>query len=146
MSLPKSLSASPTIIFYIILCCTTPPSCTASKQTPRNGTQDTTTRRVTASASRNNRTMPLSPKDELQNLVALLTLFHHRNKNQHRLAKWYKSLTILHRQTPELLSCLTNYYSALELSAKSRYTVEAREKLVERVDFLGKWVLGKCYL
>jgi len=90
--------------------------------------------------------MPFSPKDELQNLTTLLTLFHHRNNNQHRLAKWYKSLSILHRQTPKLLSCLTTYYSALELSEKSRYTVEAREKLKERVEFLGKWVLGKCYL
>ncbi|TVY28625.1 Ribonuclease MRP protein subunit rmp1 [Lachnellula hyalina] len=90
--------------------------------------------------------MPINAKTELTNLSTILTLFHHRNKNQHRLAKWYKSLSILHRQIPKLLSSLETYHAARELKEKSKYTTEAREKLVERVEFMGRWVLGRCYL
>jgi len=90
--------------------------------------------------------MPLEPNPELQSLTTILTLFHHRNKNQHRLAKWYKSLAILHRQIPKLLSGLISYEEAKALNKKSRYTVEARGRLGERVEFLGRWVVGRCYL
>ncbi|TVY20154.1 Ribonuclease MRP protein subunit rmp1 [Lachnellula arida] len=90
--------------------------------------------------------LPKTTIDELTKLSTILTLFHHRNKNQHRLAKWYKSLSILHRQIRKLLCSLEKYDEARDLKEKSRYTTEAREELVARVEFLARWVLGRCYL
>lgn len=38
----------------------------------------------------------------LEQQIRLLTVFHHRNKNQHRQSKWYRHLGILLRQERKL--------------------------------------------
>ncbi|KAK0100979.1 hypothetical protein ONS95_013032 [Cadophora gregata] len=41
--------------------------------------------------------------EELTSVTHLLHLFHHRNKNQHRLSKWWKAFSQLRRQVGKLL-------------------------------------------
>ncbi|PVH85421.1 hypothetical protein DL98DRAFT_568206 [Cadophora sp. DSE1049] len=116
-----------------------------------------------------------SPSQELTSITHLLHLFHHRNKNQHRLSKWWKSFSQLRRQVGKLLAevealetCL-KFSSASSSSSKSKkrkgkdgegstvggvregggeskYVRAARETVEERVEFLERWVVPKCFL
>ncbi|KFY81700.1 hypothetical protein V500_11172 [Pseudogymnoascus sp. VKM F-4518 (FW-2643)] len=67
----------------------------------------------------------------------LLHLTAHRNKNQHRIAKWWASFSILRRQLVKLITALENPDAAF------------RAKKIEietRVVFLREEVVPRCYL
>ena len=94
-----------------------------------------------------------SPKETLISVQQLLHLTHHRNKNQHRLSKWYKSFSILRHQIVKLIAELETLETAELYSSKgkkgeveSKYVTAAREKVEKRVKFLRAWVLEDCYL
>jgi ribonuclease MRP protein subunit RMP1 len=99
-----------------------------------------------------------TPKESLLSIHQILHLTHHRNKNQHRLSKWYKPFSQLRRQVAKLVSEL----EALEIAetysssggkgkkgrgeGENKYVIAAHEKVEARVRFLGEWVLGECFL
>jgi ribonuclease MRP protein subunit RMP1 len=94
-----------------------------------------------------------SPKESLVSVQQLLHLTHHRNKNQHRLSKWYKSFSILRRQISKLIAELETLETAEIYSTKgkkdeeeSKFVTAAREKVEKRGRFLRERVLEDCYL
>jgi ribonuclease MRP protein subunit RMP1 len=94
-----------------------------------------------------------SSKESLISIQQLLQLAHHRNKNQHRLSKWYKAFSILRRQIAKLVAELETLETAELYSSKrktdekeSKYVTAARGKAEKRVRFLREWVLEDCYL
>jgi ribonuclease MRP protein subunit RMP1 len=102
--------------------------------------------------------MPI-PKDVLISTHQLLHLTHHRNKNQHRLSKWYKSFSVLRRQISKLITELEAFETAELYSTpstprkgtglrarESKYVKAARERVESRVGFLKEWVVGDAYL
>jgi ribonuclease MRP protein subunit RMP1 len=92
-----------------------------------------------------------TPKESLFSLHQLLHLTHHRNKNQHRLSKWYKPFSILRRQISKLISELETletaelYASKEERLRENKYVMAAREKVEARVKFLREYVLENCF-
>jgi len=94
-------------------------------------------------------------KEELTSISQLLHLAHHRNKNQHRLSKWYKPFSILRRQLAKLITELHTLETAELYSTapgkgvvgelENKYVVAARAKVEERVRFLRVRVLGDAY-
>ncbi|KAI9881387.1 MAG: hypothetical protein M1830_003394 [Pleopsidium flavum] len=68
---------------------------------------------------------------ELQEVSKLLQLMFHRNKNQHRLTKWWKRLSMLKRSVTKLLR---------EIAAKETEAVKTR------VCYMAELLLPKCYL
>ncbi|KAI9049528.1 hypothetical protein LZ554_006557 [Drepanopeziza brunnea f. sp. 'monogermtubi'] len=95
-----------------------------------------------------------TPLQELTSISQLLHLTHHRNKNQHRLAKWYKPFSQLRRQVGRLLPELEALEVAERFSvsgnengeAEGKYVRAARERVERRVCFLEEWIVEKCYL
>lgn len=109
-----------------------------------------------------------SPTTSLTNPLATLTTLHltlhhlnHRNKNQHRLAKWYKSLTQFLRQSAKLSREIEEFDAARVLDPgygrtdgkvrkESKFTIAAREKLIARIEYLALGrkgdMIGKWYL
>jgi ribonuclease MRP protein subunit RMP1 len=92
-----------------------------------------------------------TPKESLISTHQLLHLTHHRNKNQHRLSKWYKWFSILRRQISKLITELENLETAETYSSKkyleeSKYVKAARERVEVRVAFLRERVIGDAYL
>ncbi|KAE9374371.1 hypothetical protein N431DRAFT_503242 [Stipitochalara longipes BDJ] len=96
-----------------------------------------------------------TPKESLIATHQLLHLTHHRNKNQHRLSKWYKSFSILRRQIAKLITELRTLETAELYSTapgkgvvgegENRYVMAARGKVESRVRFLRMWVFGDCF-
>jgi len=88
-----------------------------------------------------------SPSSELTSVLTILDATNHRNKNQHRLSKWWKAFSILHRQTSKLLSELQALSSNEEKFGEGRKkTLESREVMESRVGFLVVRVVPRCYL
>ncbi|KAI9641558.1 RNase MRP subunit [Ciborinia camelliae] len=95
-----------------------------------------------------------TPNPQHTHLVALtqlLHLTHHRNKNQHRLSKWYISFGILRRQVARLLSIVPEFViesqSRGKVKGKARERREREEKeLQSLVRFIGGNVVPGCYL
>ncbi|KAL2067877.1 hypothetical protein VTL71DRAFT_15975 [Oculimacula yallundae] len=113
-----------------------------------------------------------TPLQALQSISQLLHLTHHRNKNQHRLAKWYKAFSVLRRQVGKLVNEVETLERVVKFSStggedgkagrkgrkeegeredgkgreESKYVLAAREKVEERVEFMEEWVVPKCYL
>jgi len=87
-----------------------------------------------------------SPLEELHSISQILHLTHHRNKNQHRLAKWYKSFNLLRRHVSKLSSELETNIQYTTLSAKAKRTIESREIVEARVAFLEDVLIGRCWL
>jgi ribonuclease MRP protein subunit RMP1 len=92
---------------------------------------------------------------ELTSTSQVLHLTHHRNKNQHRLAKWYKYLSQLRRNINKLIPELQNLETTLNFASKSleysegkenKYVKAALVKVDERVDFMREHLWEKCYL
>ncbi|KAI6714286.1 hypothetical protein PZA11_002728 [Diplocarpon coronariae] len=99
---------------------------------------------------------------ELQRISHLLHLTHHRNKNQHRLAKWYKPFSQLRRQLVKLIIEVEALETALKFSTssvsaeiegrakergkeKGKYVKAARDAVGIRVRFLRELVVPKCF-
>jgi ribonuclease MRP protein subunit RMP1 len=88
-----------------------------------------------------------TPKSELISISLTLHLFHHRNHNQHRLAKWYKSFSQLRRHISKLILELeTLDTSILYSSEDSKYVQAAREKVEDRVEFIRTWLEERWYV
>jgi ribonuclease MRP protein subunit RMP1 len=92
-----------------------------------------------------------TPKESLISTHQLLHLTHHRNKNQHRLSKWYKWFSILRRQISKLITELETLETAEAYSSKNKreenkYVKAARERVEVRVAFLREQVIGDAYL
>ncbi|KAF7926364.1 uncharacterized protein EAE98_006659 [Botrytis deweyae] len=86
----------------------------------------------------------------LLSLTHLLHLTHHRNKNQHRLSKWYISFGILRRQVSRLLSMIPEHVmesSRGKVKGKARERKEREEReLQSLVRFIQEDVVPGCYL
>ncbi|THV51397.1 hypothetical protein BGAL_0112g00180 [Botrytis galanthina] len=86
----------------------------------------------------------------LLSLTHLLHLTHHRNKNQHRLLKWYVSFGILRRQVSRLLSIIPEHVmesSRGKVKGKARERKEREEReLQSLVKFIQEDVVPGCYL
>ncbi|KAF7935410.1 uncharacterized protein EAE97_008317 [Botrytis byssoidea] len=86
----------------------------------------------------------------LLSLTHLLHLTHHRNKNQHRLSKWYISFGILRRQVSRLLSIIPEHVmesSRGKVKGKARERKEREEReLQSLVRFIQEDVVPGCYL
>ncbi|ELR02489.1 hypothetical protein GMDG_05538 [Pseudogymnoascus destructans 20631-21] len=67
----------------------------------------------------------------------LLHLTAHRNKNQHRIAKWWASFSILRRQLGKLITALENPDAAFRAK---------KIEIEKRVVFLREEVVPRCYL
>lgn len=105
---------------------------------------------------------PSYTQKELLSLSHLLHLIHHHNKNQHRLSKWYKSLSTFRRQVSNLLVEVQELDTALafSLSNKTRdgriagerkgkegkYVRVAREKVEVRVRFWMEHCVERWFL
>jgi len=114
---------------------------------------------------------PTSPSQELTSITHLLHLFHHRNKNQHRLSKWWKSFSQLRRQTGKLLTEFEALETCVKFSSasassssskvkkrmekegkggsgegESKFVRAARETVEQRAEFLERWVVPKWFL
>lgn len=91
-----------------------------------------------------------SIKQELSSITQILHLTHHRNKNQHRLTKWWKQFSILRRNTSKLLLDVENLETAEKFSTGGdkggKYVKEARERVEQRVEFLETWVLERAFV
>jgi ribonuclease MRP protein subunit RMP1 len=89
--------------------------------------------------------MALSPTEELISINQILHLTHHRNKNQHRLAKWWKEFSLLRRNMAKLLTELETNLSYTTLSAKSKKTQESKQAVEKRAYFLADVLAPRCY-
>lgn len=84
----------------------------------------------------------------------LLTLANHRNKNQHRLAKWWKEFSQLRRHIGKLIYELSDPRLGLQFESvaprkkkpKSDKAKESRERVEQRVEFLGDVLIPECYM
>ncbi|TGO49684.1 hypothetical protein BOTNAR_0421g00070 [Botryotinia narcissicola] len=95
----------------------------------------------------------LTPNPHYASLLSLnhlLHLTHHRNKNQHRLSKWYISFGILRRQVSRLLSIIPEHVmesSRGKVKGKDRERKEREEReLQDLVRFIQEDVVPGCYL
>lgn len=79
---------------------------------------------------------PTTLIQNLNTLYSTIHLFHHRNKNQHRLSKWYFHFSQFHRQVQKLAKEIEAYDAARKLSSKSRFTREAEKRLQSRIRLL----------
>ncbi|SPQ26053.1 78fcb27a-5d60-44fc-b333-5564f66bbda6 [Thermothielavioides terrestris] len=75
--------------------------------------------------------------------LELLERFHHRNKNQHRLSKWWAQADMLRRHVRKMLRELEDGVAEAERVARANERRRARERERERVSLL-KGVLGKA--
>ncbi|KAJ8068429.1 hypothetical protein OCU04_003986 [Sclerotinia nivalis] len=90
----------------------------------------------------------------LLTLHQILHLTHHRNKNQHRLSKWYKSFNILRRQITRLLALVPEHViesslgkAKVKVKGKAKERKEREEKELQGlVGFMREEVVGGCYL
>lgn len=79
------------------------------------------------------------PSPELTSILSALSAFAHRNKNQHRLSKWWKPFSQLRRQVSALISELavcyeqeTKYGAGHKKGSIARAAVESRAAFVLR--------------
>jgi ribonuclease MRP protein subunit RMP1 len=68
---------------------------------------------------------------DLLQILNILTLAYHRNKNQHRRSRWWKELSLLRRNLRRLL-------------AESEKEKE-KEGFEKRTRFLREWLLPRCW-
>ncbi|KAH6715227.1 hypothetical protein BKA61DRAFT_655519 [Leptodontidium sp. MPI-SDFR-AT-0119] len=66
-----------------------------------------------------------TPLTELTSITHLLHLTHHRNKNQHRLAKWWKAFSILRRQVGKLVAEVEVLERCVKFSSSASTTTTA---------------------
>jgi len=89
-----------------------------------------------------------TPLEELTSISLILLSTAHRNKNQHRLLKWWKQLSILRRNVDKLIRDIEKLERDEKFAAggKSKWVVASREAVEARVEFVLRWVVPKCYL
>ncbi|KAK4232132.1 hypothetical protein QBC38DRAFT_464472 [Podospora fimiseda] len=79
-----------------------------------------------------------SSLDSLDPALEILSKFHHRNKNQHRLSKWWAQSDMLRRHTRKMIDLLT---SALLNKKKLKLPTTQNETITQRAQYL-RWHLG----
>jgi ribonuclease MRP protein subunit RMP1 len=84
--------------------------------------------------------------EEFTSITLVLSATNHRNKNQHRLAKWWKAFSVLRRNTLKLVSELEILSANEERLGENKKTIASREVVEKRAGFLVEWVVPKCYL
>lgn len=88
-----------------------------------------------------------SALEELTSTSAILAAAHYRNKNQHRLAKWWKQFCVFRRNLSRLIREMEELNSCGEVKRVDDIKLEASRVVVEkRVDFMMQWVVPKCYV
>ena len=85
----------------------------------------------------------LPPSTTLHEVHNTFHLLYHRNKNQHRCAKWFKHLSLLRRNTRKLAVAVEEA-ERLEEEFDERVD-EVRESAGRLVEFFGGKVVGRCY-
>ena len=96
-----------------------------------------------SSTSKPEPNLPLPPSSTLLEIHNTLHLLYHRNKNQHRGAKWFKQLSLLRRDTRKLVWEVEKVEKLEEEFDDG--VDEAREKVAGMLRFLGREVVGKSY-
>lgn len=84
------------------------------------------------------------PLKELSSIIQILHLTYHRNKNQHRLAKWWKEFSQLRRNVMKF-SHEIEQESKLK-SLESKHAEAARIAVEQRVAFLEESLIPSCYV
>jgi len=87
-----------------------------------------------------------TPLEELSSISQILSAAAHRNKNQHRLAKWWKPFSVLRRNLYKLISELETLSANEERLGETKKTTASREVVERRAEFMVEWVVPKCYL
>jgi ribonuclease MRP protein subunit RMP1 len=91
-------------------------------------------------------TLPPTALPALKQVHALLHLTHHRNKNQHRLAKWWGALSMLRRNVDKLVLELEALESLGTGKTAKKERREAEAKVQQRVEFLRDVLVERTYL
>lgn len=60
--------------------------------------------------------------------LEILERFHHRNKNQHRLSKWWAQADMLRRHTRKMLACLESGAGEAERLARAASAKDRKKK------------------
>lgn len=85
--------------------------------------------------------------ENLTDLSTLLHLLHHRNKNQHRLASWYRHFGTFRRHLSRLLTHYTTLLAVPETHAarhrKKTQDVTTRAKITAELDFWTEAMVAK---
>ncbi|KAL0473704.1 hypothetical protein QR685DRAFT_183376 [Neurospora intermedia] len=84
---------------------------------------------------------PKSPSDLLPILtpaLEILSRFHHRNKNQHRLSKWWVEADMLRRHLRKLIEAANEWCDKEPERKGKRRKEEARRKKKEKYERLGR--------
>jgi ribonuclease MRP protein subunit RMP1 len=90
---------------------------------------------------------PPPPHPELISILQILSAANHRNKNQHRLSKWWKSFSQLRRQVAKLITELETFDQIEGMYGEGKkQTLASREVVERRVEFLVDVLGPKCYL
>ncbi|KAB5570338.1 hypothetical protein GE09DRAFT_704328 [Coniochaeta sp. 2T2.1] len=98
--------------------------------------------------------------ESLAAAVGILDLFAHRNKNQHRLSKWWAPFDMLRRNArkviPDVEACIESQTKIAALEAKKKKTAtrekakekddELRKKMQLRARWLGDEIVPRAYL
>lgn len=80
---------------------------------------------------------PPPPCPELESILSMLSAFAHRNKNQHRLSKWWKPFSQLRRHVSALTRELeVAHREEQRYGAGRRKALAAREAVERRAGFL----------
>lgn len=90
---------------------------------------------------------PPHPYPELESILSMLSAFAHRNKNQHRLSKWWKPFSQLRRHISSLVFELeTCYDQEQSYGAGHKKAVAAREAVEGRAGFLMASLMPRAFL
>ena len=90
-----------------------------------------------------------TPAEDLSSLYThIITPCYHRNKNQHRVAKWWKPFSMLRQHTKKLIFELEDLERDEKFAdgKENRFVVKSRERVEEHAEWLGKWIEERCYL
>ena len=143
------------------------PNKTRSIIQPKRSFSSSLTRSQLRQRSSPNHDPPLTSQSQQQLLTThhLLQLTFHRNKNQHRRAKWWKWLSMLYRSVGKLLALtegletgarrrpapdasVVNVHGAKRMAPVSRQSIvfdRTRSKWDDRVVYLRQGIVPGCY-
>ena len=90
---------------------------------------------------------PPPPLPELESILSALSAFAHRNKNQHRLSKWWKPFSQLRRQVSSLVAELASCYGEeAKYGVAHKKGLAARGAVERRVGFIVTALVPRAYL
>jgi ribonuclease MRP protein subunit RMP1 len=90
---------------------------------------------------------PPPPSPELESILSMLSAFAHRNKNQHRLSKWWKPFSQLRRHVSSLVRELeVAQREEHRYGAEHRRGMAAREAVDRRAGFLVVALVPRAFM